>query len=140
MRIGDDVEIGANTTIDRGALEDTVIEEGVKLDNQIQIGHNVRIGAHTVIAAVTAIAGSTEIGAHCMVGGGVCINGHIKIVNGVHLAATTVVHKCITQPGAYSSGTPMQPFKEAFKSRFRFKQLDKMAKRLRALERKIDGG
>ena len=92
MRIGDDVEIGANTTIDRGALDDTVIEDGVKLDNQIQIGHNVRIGAHTAIAGCVGIAGSADIGRHCMIGGAAMIGGHMTIVDHVHISGGTRGH------------------------------------------------
>src|SRR5687767_9442149 len=106
VRIGDDVEIGANTTIDRGALDDTVIEEGVKLDNQIQIGHNCRIGAHTAIAGCAGIAGSTRIGAHCTIGGGAMIGGHLKIVDDVHISASTAIPGSIHKPGTYTGFYP----------------------------------
>ena len=106
--IGDDVEVGANTTIDRGALDDTVLEDGVKLDNQIQIAHNVRIGAHTAIAGCTGIAGSTVIGKRCAIGGGVGIVGHLNIVDDVHITATSFVSKSITVSGVYSSGMPLE--------------------------------
>jgi UDP-3-O-[3-hydroxymyristoyl] glucosamine N-acyltransferase len=109
VRIGDDVEIGANTTIDRGALDDTVIEEGVKLDNQIQVGHNVRIGAHTAIAGCVGIAGSADIGAHCTIGGAAMIHGHIRIVDHVHVSAGTLVSRSILKPGTY---TGIYPFDE----------------------------
>jgi UDP-3-O-[3-hydroxymyristoyl] glucosamine N-acyltransferase len=109
VRIGDDVEIGANTTIDRGALDDTVIEEGVKLDNQIQVGHNVRIGAHTAIAGCVGIAGSAEIGAHCTIGGAAMIHGHIRIVDHVHISAGTLISRSVLKPGTY---TGIYPFDE----------------------------
>jgi UDP-3-O-[3-hydroxymyristoyl] glucosamine N-acyltransferase len=109
VRIGDDVEIGANTTIDRGALDDTVIEEGVKLDNQIQVGHNVRIGAHSAIAGCVGIAGSAEIGAHCTIGGAAMIHGHIRIVDHVHVSAGTLISRSILKPGTY---TGIYPFDE----------------------------
>lgn len=135
VRIGNHVEIGANTTIDRGALEDTVIEDGVKLDNLIQIAHNIRIGAHTAIAAGTIIAGSTQIGKHCMIGGGVAISGHLQITDGVILTAKTEVSSSITEPGIYSSGMPAQPNLAWRKNIIRFKQLDDIARRLKKLEK-----
>lgn len=137
VMIGNDVEIGANTTIDRGALEDTVIEEGVILDNQIQIAHNVRIGAHTAIAGATAIAGSTTIGKRCQIGGAVGIVGHLEVVDDVHITAMSLVTGNIKQPGIYSSGTPLGGNKEWRKNAARFSQLDDMARRLRAFERKL---
>jgi len=109
VRIGDEVEIGANTTIDRGALDDTVIEEGVKLDNQIQVGHNVRIGAHTAIAGCAGIAGSADIGRHCTIGGAAMITGHIRIADHVHVSAGTFVSRSILKPGTY---TGIYPFDE----------------------------
>ena len=109
VRIGDDVEIGANTTIDRGALDDTVIEEGVKLDNQIQVGHNVRIGAHTAIAACTGIAGSADIGRHCIIGGAAMIHGHIRIADHVKVSAGTLISRSLLKPGTY---TGIYPFDE----------------------------
>jgi len=109
VRIGDDVEIGANTTIDRGALDDTVIEEGAKLDNQIQVGHNVRIGAHTAIAGCVGIAGSADIGAHCTIGGAAMIHGHIRIADRVHVSAGTLIASSLTRPGTY---TGFYPFDE----------------------------
>lgn len=134
VRIGDDVEIGANTTIDRGALEDTIIEQGAKLDNQIQIAHNVHIGAHTAIAGCVGIAGSTRIGRHCMIAGGVGIVGHITIADQVHITGGSIVLQSITQPGVYSSGTPLQANAPWHRNYHRFKQLDEFAKRLHALE------
>lgn len=136
--IGDDVEIGANTTIDRGALEDTVIGNGVKLDNLIMIGHNVRIGDHTAIAGCAGIAGSTTIGRHCMIGGGAGLNGHIDICDNVVITGMGMIQKSITKPGVYSSGTGMQPSREWHKSVIRFWQLEELAKRLKRLERLYD--
>jgi len=135
--IGDDVEIGANTTIDRGALEDTVIEEGVKLDNQLQIAHNVRIGAHTAIAGATAIAGSTSIGKRCQIGGAVGIVGHLTIADDVYITAMSLVTGNIKQSGLYSSGTPLAGNREWRKNAARFGQLDDIARRLRALEKQL---
>ncbi len=109
VRIGDDVEIGANTTIDRGALEDTVLEDGVKLDNQIQVGHNVRIGAHTAIAGCAGIAGSADIGRRCTIGGAAVILGHLRLVDEVHVSAGTLVSRSILRPGTY---TGIYPFDE----------------------------
>jgi len=108
VHIGDDVEVGANTTIDRGALKDTVIEDGVKIDNLVQIGHNVRIGAHTAIAGCTGIAGSVTIGRRCLIGGAVGIAGHIEICDDVTITAKSGVHRSIATPGVYSSGWPVQ--------------------------------
>ena len=135
VTIGDDVEIGANTCIDRGALSDTVIGKGVKLDNQIQIAHNVQIGDNTAIAACVGISGSAKIGRNCMLAGGVGLVGHIEICDGVFITGMTMVTHSITEPGAYSSGTAMQPAADWKKSAVRFRQLDDMAKRIRALEK-----
>jgi UDP-3-O-[3-hydroxymyristoyl] glucosamine N-acyltransferase len=136
VMIGNDVEIGANTTIDRGALGDTVIEEGVKLDNQIQVAHNVRIGAHTVVAACAGISGSSKVGRHCMIGGGVGIAGHLTIADGVHLTGMTLVTHDIREAGVYSSGTAIEPNKSWRRNVARFRQLDQWVKRIRELERK----
>lgn len=136
--IGDDVEIGANTTIDCGALDDTVIGNGVKLDNQIQIGHNVRIGEHTAIAACVGIAGSTVIGRCCTIAGGVGIADQLEIVDNVHIAAASIVTQSITQSGVYSSGTPLQEKAKWQRNYVRFRQLDDMAKRLKRLEKQLD--
>lgn len=136
--IGDDVEVGANTTIDRGALDDTVIGNGVKLDNQIQIAHNVKIGDHTAIAGCVGIAGSTVIGRYCTIAGGVGIVGQIEIADNVHITAATVVTKSITTSGAYSSGTPMQENVKWQRNFVRFRQLDDMAKRLKRIEKQLD--
>jgi UDP-3-O-[3-hydroxymyristoyl] glucosamine N-acyltransferase len=132
--IGDDVEIGANTTIDRGAIDDTVIEEGVKLDNQIQVGHNVRIGAHTAIAACAGIAGSARIGRHCRIGGAAGIAGHITIVDGVEVSAHTVITKSILKPGVYSGVFPFEPNREWRRTAVELRRLRDLAERLRALE------
>ncbi|CAI8845191.1 UDP-3-O-(3-hydroxymyristoyl)glucosamine N-acyltransferase [Pseudomonas sp. IT-P258] len=133
--IGDDVEIGVNTAIDRGALADTVIGNGVKLDNQIQIAHNVQVGDHTAMAACVGISGSTRIGKHCMLAGGVGLVGHIDICDNVFITGMTMVTHSITEPGAYSSGTAMQPAAEWRKSAARIRQLDDIARRLRQLEK-----
>lgn len=135
--IGDDVEIGANTTIDRGALSNTVISNGVKLDNQIQIAHNVHIGEHTAMAACVGISGSTRIGKHCMIAGGVGMVGHIEICDNVFVSGMTMVTRSITEPGAYSSGTAMQTAGEWKKSAARFRQLDALAKRVQQLEKQL---
>lgn len=135
--IGDDVEIGANTTIDRGALSDTLIGDGVKLDNQIQIAHNVQIGEHTAMAACVGISGSTRIGRHCMIAGGVGMVGHIEICDNVFVSGMTMVTRSITEPGAYSSGTAMQTAGEWKKSAARFRQLDTLAKRVQQLEKQV---
>jgi UDP-3-O-[3-hydroxymyristoyl] glucosamine N-acyltransferase len=132
VRIGDDVEIGANTTIDRGALDDTVIEEGVKLDNQIQVAHNCVIGAHTVIAGCTGISGSTTIGRNCLIGGGVGIVGHISICDHVTISGMTLVAKSITQPGTYTSGLPMMPHAQWLRNAAHLRRLDRILGRAAA--------
>lgn len=136
--IGDEVEIGANTTIDKGSLEDTVIGRGVKLDNQIQIGHNVEIGEHTAIAGCVGIAGSTRIGRHCMIGGGVGIVGHIELADYVHITGGSVILQSILEPGLYSSGTPLQLSRRWQRNYHRFKQLDEIAHRLQSLEQLLN--
>ena len=128
--IHDDVDIGANTTIDCGALGDTIIHRGVKLDNQIQIGHNVEIGEHTALAGCVGVAGSTKIGKHCMIGGASCIAGHIRIGDEVVITGMSQVTKSIVNPGVYSSGTSIQTNAEWHKSVARFKQLDSLARRI----------
>ena len=135
--IGNDVDIGANTTIDRGAIENTVIEDGVKLDNLIQIGHNVRIGEHTVIAACSGVAGSAQIGKHCMIGGSVGIVGHLRIADHAVITGQTFVAHNIDKPGSYSSGVPMQETAGWRRNYARFRQLDDIAKRLKKIERKL---
>ena len=136
VRIGDDVEIGANTCIDRGALDDTVIEDGVKLDNQIQVGHNVRIGAYTAMAGCAGIAGSTIVGKHCTIGGAAMIVGHITIVDGVNISAGTLVSHSIHQPGTYSGTFPMDDNATWEKNAATLRQLYSLRNRLRALEKK----
>ena len=137
VSIGDDVEIGANTTIDRGALADTIIGNGVKLDNQIMIAHNVQIGDHTAMAGCVGISGSTKIGKHCMIAGGVGMVGHIEVCDHVFVTGMTMVTRSITEPGAYSSGTAMQPAAEWKKSVARLRQLDDMARRLQQVEKRL---
>ncbi len=139
VAIGDDVEIGANTTIDRGAIGDTVIEEGVKLDNQVQIAHNVRIGAHTAIAAFVGISGSTVVGRRCLIAGAVGMVGHIEVTDDVVLTGRTTVSRSIARPGSYSSGTVMEPTRSWRKNSARFRHLDDLARRLMALEKKVVG-
>ncbi len=131
--IGDDVEIGSNTTIDRGALGDTVIGDGVKLDNQIQIAHNVVIGNHTAIAACTAIAGSTSIGKNCVIAGAVGIVGHLEIASGVTVTAMSLVTKSIAEPGVYSSGWGAQPQSSWQRQVAGLRRLPKMMRRLQGL-------
>ncbi|MFL6588216.1 MAG: UDP-3-O-(3-hydroxymyristoyl)glucosamine N-acyltransferase [Luteimonas sp.] len=131
--IGDDCDIGANTTIDRGALEDTTLAEGVRLDNLIQIGHNVRIGAHTAIAGCVGIAGSTKIGSYCLLAGKVGVAGHLEICDKVVVHAMTMVSASITEPGEYSAGIPAQPTREWRKNAVRIRQLDSLARRVTAL-------
>ena len=138
--IGEDVEIGANTTVDRGALEDTVIEDGVKLDNLIQIAHNVHIGAHTAIAACVAIGGSARIGRRCTIGGAASLAGHIRVADDVHLTATSAVPSSIRTPGVYSSGMPIQTNREWRRNVARMRQLDRMARRIRRLEERLGVG
>ncbi len=133
--IGDDVEIGANTTIDRGALDDTIIETGVKLDNQIQIGHNVYIGAHTIIAGCSGIAGSTKIGKGCMIGGASMIAGHLELTDGVILTGGATITNSIRERGVYSSGTSFMKHRSWQKNVARFRHLDELTKRVRVLEK-----
>jgi UDP-3-O-[3-hydroxymyristoyl] glucosamine N-acyltransferase len=134
--IGDDVEIGANTCIDRGALSDTVIEDGVKLDNLIQIAHNVHIGRNTAMAGCGAIAGSTTVGANCTIGGAANIIGHLNIVDGVHITACTLVTRSITEPGAYSGAYPFEENSSWQKNAATLRQLHTLRERVRALEKK----
>lgn len=137
VRLGDDVEVGVNTAIDRGALSDTVIGDGVKLDNQIQIAHNVQVGDHTAMAACVGISGSTRIGKHCTIAGGVGMVGHIDVCDNVFVSGMTMVTRSITEPGGYSSGTAMQPLADWRKSAARIRQLDDMSKRLVQLEKRV---
>ena len=136
--IGDDVEIGANTTIDRGALKNTVIHDGVKLDNQIQIAHNVEIGEHTAIAGCAGIAGSVKIGARCAIAGGVGISGHLELTDDVTITGMSLVTRTISRPGVYSSGTPLQDNRTWHRNFVRFGKLDELAKRVRELEKKLE--
>ena len=135
VRIGDDCEIGANTTIDRGALEDTVLEEDVRLDNQIQIAHNVHVGAHTAMAGCAAVAGSAKIGRYCMIGGNAGVLGHLELADRVTISAKSLVTHSIREPGEYSSGVPLQESRLWRKNAARFKHLDEYARRLSALEK-----
>ncbi len=135
--IGDDVEVGANTTIDRGALEDTVIEDGVKLDNQIQVGHNVHIGAHTALAGCVGIAGSAHIGRRCTVGGGAVILGHLEIADDVHIGAASVVTRSIRASGDYAGLYPMQPRERWARNAVLLRNLEELADRVQALEREL---
>lgn len=136
--VGPDVEIGANTTIDRGAIEDTVVEEGVKLDNQIQIAHNCHIGAHTVIAACTGISGSTRVGRQCRIGGGVGIVGHVEIGDGVTVSGFSLITKSVTSPGVYTSSIPSLPHREWMRTLAYLRHLPDFAERIRALEKAED--
>lgn len=137
VTIGDRVEVGACTTIDRGALDDTVIGDGVIIDNLVQIAHNVKIGENTAIAGCTGIAGSATIGRNCTIGGASCIKGHITIVDGVNISATSFVNKSILEPGSFSSGTVATPTHTWRKNAVRFGQLDQLATRLAALEKLV---
>ncbi len=130
VRIGDDCEIGANTTIDRGALEDTELDVDVRLDNQIQIAHNVVIGAHTAIAGCAAVAGSTRIGKYCLIGGGAGIIGHLTIADRVTITAMSLVTHSIRESGEYSSGTPIQESRLWRRNAARFKHLDELARQV----------
>ncbi len=134
VQIGNDVEIGANTCIDRGALDDTVIADGVKLDNLIQIGHNVRIGAHTAMAGCVGVAGSARIGAHCTVGGGAIVLGHLEIADGVHISAASVVTRSVLKPGQYTGMFPIDDNASWEKNAASLKQLHSLRERIRALE------
>jgi UDP-3-O-[3-hydroxymyristoyl] glucosamine N-acyltransferase len=134
VRIGNDVEIGANTCVDRGALQDTVIEDGVKLDNLIQIGHNVHIGAHTAMAGCVGVAGSASIGAHCTVGGGAVILGHLSLADGVNISAASVVTRSILKPGHYTGMFPIDENAVWEKNAATLKQLHGLRDRVRSLE------
>jgi len=138
VRIGDDVEIGANTCIDRGALEDTVIEDGVKLDNLIQIGHNVRVGAHTAMAGCVGVAGSADIGAHCTVGGGAIVLGHLSLAEGVNISAASVVTRSIRKAGHYTGMFPIDDNATWEKNAAVVKQLAGLRERIRTLESQLN--
>ena len=137
VRIGNDVEIGANTCIDRGALADTVIEDGVKLDNLVQVGHNCRIGRHTVVSGCTGIAGSATIGAHCMIGGAAMILGHLTIADRVHISAGSFVARSIARPGLYTGIFPIDDNAAWEKNAATLKQLHTLRDRIKALEKKL---
>ena len=137
VQIGDDVEIGAGTTIDRGALNHTRIGQGVKLDNQVQIGHGSSVGSYTAISGCTAIAGSTKIGAYCLIGGAVGIVDNIEIVDQVEITAMSLVSQSIKEKGRYSSGTGLMPGKLWKRSIVGFAKLNEILKRIRALERHL---
>jgi len=135
--IGDDVDIGSNTTVDRGALDDTVIEDGVKLDNQIQIGHNCHIGAHTAMAGCVGVAGSAVIGRHCTFGGAAMVNGHIEIADHVHITAGTLVANSIAEPGRYTGFYPIATNAEWERSAALVRNLGAMRMKIRALEKAL---
>ena len=138
VKIGDDVEIGAGTTIDRGALEDTEIGNGVKIDNQVQIGHNCKIGEHTIICGCAGIAGSVTIGKYCIMGGGSGVVGHIAIADKVQVSAMSLVSQSIPEPGMYSTGTIQAKTSQWKRNAIRFQQLDSIAKRLKEIENSTD--
>lgn len=135
VHIGDRVELGAGTTVDRGALDDTIIGDGVKIDNQVQIAHNVSIGANTAIAACSAIAGSTSVGENCTLAGAVGVVGHLTIADNVHITAMTLVTKSIRQAGSYSSGTPLMASRHWRRNAVRFGQLDQLATTVKQLKK-----
>jgi UDP-3-O-[3-hydroxymyristoyl] glucosamine N-acyltransferase len=135
--IGNDVEIGANTTIDRGALNDTVIGDGVKLDNQIQVAHNVVIGAHSAMAGCVGIAGSARIGARCTVGGGAVVLGHLELVDDVHVSAATLITKSVAKPGVYTSAMPFESHERWRRNAAQLRHLDELAERVKSLEQKL---
>jgi UDP-3-O-[3-hydroxymyristoyl] glucosamine N-acyltransferase len=135
--VGDDVEIGANTTIDRGALDDTLIGDGVKLDNQIQIGHNVRVGAHTAMAGCVGVAGSARIGRHCTLGGGAIVLGHLELADDVHISAGTLVTKSISRPGTYTGVYPLQENRDWSRTAVLLRNIDRLEERIRVLERVV---
>ncbi|MDO4705973.1 MAG: UDP-3-O-(3-hydroxymyristoyl)glucosamine N-acyltransferase [Comamonadaceae bacterium] len=137
VRIGDDVEVGANTCIDRGALGDTVIGKGVKLDNLIQIAHNVQVGEHTAMAACVGISGSTKIGAHCTLAGGVGVVGHIELADDTHVSGATVISRSLTEPGRYTGVYPFEPHAKWEQNAALLRQLKKMRERIRSLEKEL---
>jgi UDP-3-O-[3-hydroxymyristoyl] glucosamine N-acyltransferase len=138
VEIGDEVEIGACTCIDRGALGNTVIGSGVKIDNQVQIAHNARIGDYSAIAACSAVAGSTSIGKHCTIAGGVGVVGHVTVADSSHITAMTLVTKSIESAGSYSSGTPFSDSRSWRRNAVRYAQLDQMARRLKEVEKRLE--
>lgn len=137
VRIGDDVDIGANTCVDRGALDDTVIGNGVKLDNMVQVAHNAEIGDHTIMAGCSGVSGSSRVGRNCMFGGKSGVGGHLTLADNVQLTAMTMVTRSLNEAGVYSSGTGVEPNRDWRRSVVRFRQLDDMAQRLRRIEKKL---
>ena len=135
VRIGDDVELGANSCVDRGAIEDTVIEDGVKIDNLVQVGHNTYIGAHTAIAGCVGIAGSCRIGKNCQIGGAAGILGHLSIPDNTVIAAKSFVSSSIREPGLYSSGLPVQPAAKWRRQLARLRKLEDLVQRIKKLEK-----
>jgi UDP-3-O-[3-hydroxymyristoyl] glucosamine N-acyltransferase len=135
--VGDDVEIGACTTIDRGALDDTVLEDGVKLDNHVQIAHNCRIGARTAMACYAGVAGSSQVGSDCMIGGAAVIGGHLKVCSGTLVLGRAMVTKSITEPGTYGSGLPAQPAREWRRTIGRIRRLPRLESRVEELEKAL---
>lgn len=139
VHIGNDVEIGANTSIDRGAIEDTVIENGVKIDNQVQIGHNVFIGAHSALAGCVGVSGSARIGRYCTLAGGVGLVGHIELADDVHVTGMSLVTRSIGRAGTYSAGTPLMENRLWLRNAVRIKQLDEVVERIAAIEKRLAG-
>jgi UDP-3-O-[3-hydroxymyristoyl] glucosamine N-acyltransferase len=139
VNIGDDVEIGACTTVDRGAIEDTILEDGVKLDNQVQIGHNCRIGAHTVVAGCAGISGSTVVGKRCMIGGAVGVVGHLDIGDDVAVTGYTMVSRSLKGPGVYSSGMPSMGAADWRRVAARVRRIEALAARVARLEGREPG-
>jgi UDP-3-O-[3-hydroxymyristoyl] glucosamine N-acyltransferase len=137
VRLGNDVEVGANSAVDRGAIGDTVIHDGVKIDNLIQIGHNVEIGENTAMAACSGISGSTKIGRNCTIAGAVGMAGHLSIGDGVHFTGMAMVTRSFAEPGLYSSGIPAMPSAEWRRNVARFRHLDELSKRVRRLEQEL---
>jgi UDP-3-O-[3-hydroxymyristoyl] glucosamine N-acyltransferase len=140
VRIGDDCEVGANTTIDRGAMEDTLIGHGVKIDNQVQVGHNCSVGDHSIISGCTGIAGSTHIGSRVMIGGAVSITGHLSICDDAVLSANAFVTKSVTAPGMYSAGFPLMPHAEWLKNAAQIRHLDALADTVKELKKQQSAG
>jgi UDP-3-O-[3-hydroxymyristoyl] glucosamine N-acyltransferase len=137
VRLGSQVDVGANTTIDRGALDDTVIEDGVKLDNLIQVGHNCQIGEHTAIAACVAIAGSTKIGKHCKIGGAAMLLGHLEIADGVTVSAGSMITRSLLQQDTYTAIMPFQSHHDWLNNAAQIRHLDKLARKIKNLEKQL---
>jgi UDP-3-O-[3-hydroxymyristoyl] glucosamine N-acyltransferase len=137
VRLGSHVDVGANTTIDRGALDDTVIEDGVKLDNLIQIGHNCLIGQHTAIAACVAIAGSTKIGKHCKLGGAAMVLGHLEIVDGVTVSAGSMITRSLLKQDTYTAIMPFQSHQDWLNNAAQIRHLDELARKIKNLEKQL---